>query len=110
MRSGAITPTPTPAAGTVSRETLYKWMSDAGLWLSRKQRRTSYQLRLRREAFGELLQKAVHGRRLFEHDSIATVDLCGSGQICVARHQRSKEKRSYYNPLCEPWSVGTLIA
>ncbi|APO70430.1 hypothetical protein IE4872_PC00414 (plasmid) [Rhizobium gallicum] len=85
MRSGAITPTPTPAAGTVSRETLYKWMSDAGLWLSRKQRRTSYQLRSRREAFGELLQKAVHGRRLFEHDSIATVDLCESGQICVVR-------------------------
>lgn len=41
---------------TVSRETLRKWMQDAGLWLSRKQRRTFHQPRLRRECFGELIQ------------------------------------------------------
>jgi transposase len=32
----------------VSRETLRKWMQDAGIWLSRKQRRTFHQPRLRR--------------------------------------------------------------
>jgi hypothetical protein len=35
---------------TVSRETLRKWMQDAGLWLSRRQRRTFHQPRLRRSA------------------------------------------------------------
>ncbi|QFU10352.1 Integrase core domain protein [Rhodobacteraceae bacterium THAF1] len=40
----------------VSRETLRKWMQDAGIWLSRKQRRTFHQPRLRRECFGELIQ------------------------------------------------------
>jgi transposase len=34
---------------TVSRKTLRKWMQDAGIWLSRKQRRTFHQPRLRRE-------------------------------------------------------------
>jgi transposase len=32
---------------TVSRETLRQWMQDAGIWLSRKQRRTFHQPRLR---------------------------------------------------------------
>jgi predicted ArsR family transcriptional regulator len=32
----------------VSRETLRRWMAEAGLWLSRKQRRTFHQPRLRR--------------------------------------------------------------
>ena len=40
----------------VSRETLRKWMVEAGLWLSRKQRRTFHQPRLRRESYGELVQ------------------------------------------------------
>jgi transposase len=40
----------------VYRETLRKWMQDAGIWLSRKQRRTFHQPRLRRECFGELIQ------------------------------------------------------
>lgn len=39
---------------TVSRETLRQWMTQADLWLSRKQRRTFHQPRLRREAYGEL--------------------------------------------------------
>ncbi len=34
----------------VSRETLRKWMAEAGLWLSRKQRRTFHQPRLPRES------------------------------------------------------------
>ena len=40
----------------VSRETLRKWMAEDGLWLSRKQRRTFHQPRLRRECLGELVQ------------------------------------------------------
>jgi transposase len=32
----------------ISRETLRKWMTQAGIWLSRKQRRTFHQPRLRR--------------------------------------------------------------
>jgi transposase len=40
----------------VSRETLRKWMIEDGLWLSRKQRRTFHQPRLRRECYGELIQ------------------------------------------------------
>ncbi len=40
----------------VSRETLRKWMQDAGIWLSRKQRRKFHQPRLRRECLGELIQ------------------------------------------------------
>jgi len=40
----------------VSRETLRKWMNEDGIWLSRKQRRTFHQPRLRRECYGELIQ------------------------------------------------------
>ncbi|MEP1521702.1 ISNCY family transposase [Ascidiaceihabitans sp.] len=40
----------------ISRETLRKWMQDAGIWLSRKQRRTFHQPRMRRECLGELVQ------------------------------------------------------
>jgi transposase len=40
----------------VSRETLRKWMAEDGLWLSRKQRQTFNQPRLRRECLGELIQ------------------------------------------------------
>jgi hypothetical protein len=40
----------------VSRETLRRWMVEDGLWLSRKQRRSFPQPRLRREAYGELIQ------------------------------------------------------
>ena len=35
----------------VSRETLRKWMIESDLWLSRKQRRTFHQPRLRRESY-----------------------------------------------------------
>ncbi len=50
----------------VSRETLRKWMQDAGIWLSRKQRRTFHQPRLRRECLGELIQIDGPGHRWFE--------------------------------------------
>lgn len=50
----------------VSRETVRNWMVDAGLWLSRKQRRTFHQPRLRREAYGELVQIDRSEHRWFE--------------------------------------------
>ena len=39
----------------VGRETVRKWRTADGLWLSRKQRRTFHQPRLRRESYGELV-------------------------------------------------------
>ena len=50
----------------VSRETLRGWMIEAGLWLSRKQRRRFHQPRLRREALGELVQIDGSEHRWFE--------------------------------------------
>jgi len=50
----------------VSRETLRKWMQEAGIWLSRKQRRTFHQPRLRRECYGELIQIDGSDHRWFE--------------------------------------------
>ena len=50
----------------VSRERVRKWMQEDGLWLSRKQRRTFHQPRLRRECFGELIQIEGSEHRWFE--------------------------------------------
>ena len=44
----------------VSRETLRKWMVEAGLWLSRKQRRSFHQPRLRREGWREQMRGSLH--------------------------------------------------
>ena len=50
----------------VSRETLRHWMIDGGIWLSRRQRRSFHQPRLRREALGELIQIDGSEHRWFE--------------------------------------------
>lgn len=50
----------------VSCETLRKWMQDAGIWLSRKQRRTFHQSRLCRECLGKLIQIDGSDHRWFE--------------------------------------------
>jgi hypothetical protein len=50
----------------ISRETLRKWMVGDGLWLSRKQRRSFHQPRLRRESYGELVQIDGSDHRWFE--------------------------------------------
>ena len=50
----------------LSRETLRKWIAEAGLWLSRKQRRTFHQPRLRRESYGALVQIDGSEHRWFE--------------------------------------------
>jgi hypothetical protein len=51
---------------TVGRETLRRWMVADGLWLSRKQRRSFHQPRLRRESYGELVQIDGSDHRWFE--------------------------------------------
>ena len=48
----------------VGKETLRRWMMAEGLWLSRTQRRTFHQPRLRRESYGELIQ--IDGSDHFE--------------------------------------------
>jgi hypothetical protein len=50
----------------VGRETLRRWMIVEGLWLSRTQRRTFHQPRLRRENYGELIQIDGSDHRWFE--------------------------------------------
>jgi len=50
----------------VGRETLRRWMMAEGLWLSRTQRRTFHQPRLRRENYGELIQIDGSDHRWFE--------------------------------------------
>jgi hypothetical protein len=54
---------------SVSRETLRKWMSEEGLWLSRKQRRQFHQPRVRRDHFGELVQIDGSEHRWFAVDA-----------------------------------------
>ena len=51
----------------VGRETLRRWMMADGLWRSRNQRRSFHQPRLRREAFGELIQIDGSDHRWFEN-------------------------------------------
>jgi hypothetical protein len=51
---------------TVSRETLRQRMAEAGPWLSRQQRRSFHQPRLRREACGELVQIDDSEHRWFQ--------------------------------------------
>src|SRR5580698_589523 len=50
----------------IGRETLRRWMVADGLWLSRKQRRSFHQPRLRREHYGELIQIDGSEHRWFE--------------------------------------------
>ena len=54
----------------VGRETLRRWMVADGLWLSRKQRRSFHQPRLRRECYGELIQIDGSEHRWFDPDII----------------------------------------
>lgn len=52
---------------SISKETLRKWMMEAGIWQSRKERkRRVYQPRNRRECFGELIQLDGSHHRWFE--------------------------------------------
>lgn len=88
---------------TVSRETLRHWMSGAGLWLSRKQRRTFHQPRLRREAYGELVQIDGSEHRWFEERGpvcslLVFVD-DATGKLMQLRFVRSESAFSYFEAL-----------
>lgn len=87
----------------VSRETLRSWMVDAGLWLSRKQRRTFHQPRLRREAYGELVQIDGSEHRWFEDRGppcslLVFVD-DATGRLMQLRFVRSESTFTYFDAL-----------
>jgi len=87
----------------VSRETLRRWMVDDGLWLSRKQRRTFHQPRLRREAYGELVQIDGSEHRWFEDRGdpcslLVFVD-DATGKLMQLRFVRSESAFTYFEAL-----------
>ncbi|MBW0371447.1 ISNCY family transposase [Ensifer adhaerens] len=88
---------------TVSRETLRQWMSDDGLWLSRKQRRTFHQPRLRREAYGELVQIDGSEHRWFEDRGPSCSLLVfvddATGKLMQVRFVRSEGAFTYFEAL-----------
>ena len=88
---------------TVSRETLRQWMAEAGLWLSRKQRRTFHQPRLRREAYGELVQIDGSDHRWFEDRgdpcSLLVFIDDATGKLMQLRFVRSESAFSYFEAL-----------
>lgn len=87
----------------VSRETLRKWMSEAGIWLSRKQRRTFHQPRLRRECYGELIQIDGSEHRWFEDRgdpcSLLVFIDDGTGKLQQIRFVKSESTFSYFEAL-----------
>ena len=87
----------------VSRETLRKWMIEDGLWLSRKQRRTFHQPRLRRESFGELIQIDGSDHRWFEKRGEACTLLVfiddATGRLMQLRFVPSESTSSYFDCL-----------
>ncbi|UHS56532.1 ISNCY family transposase [Agrobacterium vaccinii] len=87
----------------VSRETVRIWMVDAGLWLSRKQRRTFHQPRLRREAYGELVQIDGSEHRWFEDRGPACSLLVfvddATGRLMQLRFVRSESAFTYFEAL-----------
>ncbi|MBD0416287.1 ISNCY family transposase [Oryzicola mucosus] len=87
----------------VSRETVRSWMADAGLWLSRKQRRTFHQPRLRREAYGELVQIDGSEHRWFEDRGPSCSLLVfvddATGRLMQLRFVRSESAFTYFEAL-----------
>ncbi|SDA97658.1 Winged helix-turn helix [Sinorhizobium sp. NFACC03] len=101
---------------TVSRETLRQWMSEAGLWLSRKQRRTFHQPRLRREAYGELVQIDGSEHRWFEDRgdpcSLLVFIDDATGKLMQLRFVRSESAFSYFEALelyLKAWCSSRLL-
>ncbi|NHT77588.1 ISNCY family transposase [Rhizobiaceae bacterium CRRU44] len=87
----------------VSRETVRGWMVDAGLWLSHKQRRTFHRPRLRREAYGELVQIDGSEHRWFEDRGppcslLVFVD-DATGKLMQLRFVRSESAFTYFEAL-----------
>lgn len=91
----------------LSRETLRKLMHDAGrLWLSRKQRRTFHQPRLRRKNYGELVQIDGSVHRWFEDRGDPCTLLVfiddATGRLQQLRFVRSESLFGYFAAL-EPY-------
>ena len=88
---------------TVSRETLRKWMTGAGLWLPRKHRRRFHQPRHRRECFGELIQIDGSDHRWFEDRNDPCTLLVfiddATSQLMTLRFVRSESTFSYFEAL-----------
>jgi hypothetical protein len=79
-------------------------MTEAGIWLSRKQRRTFHQPRLRREAYGELVQIDGSEHRWFEDRGAIRVRCwCSStmrpAELMQLRFVRSESAFSYFEAL-----------
>jgi hypothetical protein len=83
----------------VGRETLRTWMVQDGLWLSRKQRRSFHQPRLRRESYGELVQIDGSDHRWFEQRTPTSVRCRVSERIMGAL--------SRFTPTSTPSSAST---
>lgn len=87
----------------VSRETVRKWMAEEGLWLSRKQRRTFHQPRLRRESYGELVQIDGSEHRWFEDRGSPCTLLVfiddATGKLMELRFVSSESAFSYFEAL-----------
>jgi transposase len=87
----------------VSRETLRRWMVEAGIWLSRSQRRTFHQPRLRRQALGELVQIDGSEHRWFEDRAPPCTLLVfiddATGRLMELRFVCSESTASYFEAL-----------
>jgi transposase len=92
----------------VGRETLRTWMVEAGMWLSRKQRRSFHQPRLRRESYGELIQIDGSDHRWFEQRGEACTLLVfiddATSRLVQLRFVPSESTDSYFEAL------GTYLA
>ncbi|HEX3435917.1 MAG TPA: ISNCY family transposase [Pseudacidobacterium sp.] len=87
----------------VGRETVRKWMVEDGLWLSRKQRRSFHQPRLRREHYGELIQIDGSEHRWFEDRAKPCTLLVfiddATGKLMQLRFVPSESTDSYFQAL-----------
>jgi hypothetical protein len=87
----------------VPRETLRTWMREAGLWLTRVQRRRFHQLRPRREHFGELVQIDGSEHCWFGPDHSACTLLVfiddATGRLMQLRFVPSESTQSYFGAL-----------
>ena len=87
----------------IGRETLRRWMVADGLWLSRKQRRSFHQPRLRRENYGELIQIDGSDHRWFEDRGAACTLLVliddATSRLMQLRFVPSESTDSYFEAL-----------
>jgi hypothetical protein len=87
----------------VGRETLRRRMTAEGIWLSRKQRKSFHQPRLRREHYGELIQIDGSEHRWFEDRGEPCTLLVfiddATSRLMQLRFVRSESTDSYFEAL-----------